>query len=395
MYNTNLAVVEQRPQAAPIYQGAKVVPFQISAAESYIEYVDRKPTTTKGYVSCLRQFANWYKANDIGQPTTADIKAYRSYLQNDTDLKPSTINQYLRAVKSFFAWLHRETGYPNVADNVHGLKIDRRKHKKDALKPADVKKILATIPTDTETGKRDRAIFLLMTVNGLRDVEVSRATVGDISIIDGTPFLYLWGKGHDEADAPVYLDTAVKQAIDGYLQARTDKYDKKSPLFVATGNRNKPGTKIYKKDESGNYVYDENGKKVVDKISDGSMAASTISSNIKTVLVNAGYDSERITPHSLRHSSGTAAYKAGNDLLSIQRLMRHCDPATSEIYIHTDDDTENEIQGRKAIYNYLYGDDDGVQSKRTKLASMIQDIPADLLDDAIAALQNITKGDTE
>ena len=164
---------------------------------------------------------------------------------------------------------------------------------------------------------------------------------------------------------------------------------------MATGNRNKPGTKIYKKDESGNYVYDENGKKVVDKISDGSMAASTISSNIKTVLVNAGYDSERITPHSLRHSSGTAAYKAGNDLLSIQRLMRHCDPATSEIYIHTDDDTENEIQGRKAIYNYLYGDDDGVQSKRTKLASMIQDIPADLLDDAIAALQNITKGDTE
>lgn len=383
MYNTNLAVVEQRPQAAPIYQGAKVVPFQISAAESYIEYVDRKPTTTKGYVSCLRQFANWYKANDIGQPTTADIKAYRSYLQNDTDLKPSTINQYLRAVKSFFAWLHRETGYPNVADNVHGLKIDRRKHKKDALKPADVKKILATIPTDTETGKRDRAIFLLMTVNGLRDVEVSRATVGDISIIDGTPFLYLWGKGHDEADAPVYLDTAVKQAIDDYLQVRTDKYTKKSPLFVSTSNRSRPGTKL---------GVDDNGN---DKISDGSMAASTISSNIKTVLVNAGYDSERITPHSLRHSSGTAAYKAGNDLLSIQRLMRHCDPATSEIYIHTDDDTENEIQGRKAIYNYLYGDDDGVQSKRTKLASMIQDIPADLLDDAIAALQDITKGDTE
>ena len=43
----------------------------------------------------------------------------------------------------------------------------------------------------------------------------------------------------------------------------------------------------------------------------------------------------------------------------------------------------------------LYGDDDGVQSKRTELASMIQDIPADLLDDAIAALQDITKGDTE
>jgi len=367
MYNTNLAVVEQRPQAAPFYQGAKVVPFQISAAESYIEYVDRKPTTTKGYVSCLRQFANWYKANDIGQPTTADIKAYRSYLQNDTDLKPSTINQYLRAVKSFFAWLHRETGYPNVADNVHGLKIDRKKHKKDPLKPDDVKKILATIPTDSETGKRDRAIFLLMSVNGLRDVEVTRANVGDISIIDGEPFLYLWGKGHDEADAPVYLVQPVKEAIDEYLQVRTDKYDKKSPLFVSTSNRS-------------------NCQRI---------AASTISTSVKTILKNAGYDSERITPHSLRHTSGTSAYKVGNDLLSIQRLMRHSDPSTSEIYIHTDDDMQNEIQGRKAIYNYLYGDDDGVQSKRTELASMIQDIPADLLDDAIAALQDITKGDTE
>ena len=75
---------------------------------------------------------------------------------------------------------------------------------------------------------------------------------------------------------------------------------------------------------------------------------------LKQMLINAGYDSERITPHSLRHTSGTAAHRAGIDLYGVQHLMRHVDPSTSEIYIHDDNNTEAEKRGRQAIYDYLF-----------------------------------------
>lgn len=74
----------------------------------------------------------------------------------------------------------------------------------------------------------------------------------------------------------------------------------------------------------------------------------------KEMLVNAGYNSDRYTAHSLRHTSGTAAFKCGLDLYDVQHLMRHCDPKTTEIYIHTDDDAEREKVGRRAIYDYLF-----------------------------------------
>ena len=75
---------------------------------------------------------------------------------------------------------------------------------------------------------------------------------------------------------------------------------------------------------------------------------------LKGMLVNAGYDSDRLTAHSLRHTSGTGAHKAGIDLYGVQHLMRHCDPATSEIYIHDDDHKAAEEKGRKGIYDYYF-----------------------------------------
>jgi integrase len=178
--------------------------------------------------------------------------------------------------------------------------------------------------------------------------------VGDIIQTGDDFIIFVWGKGHDEPDQKQYLLPEVKAAIDEYLQARTDKYTSKSPLFVSTSNKGKPGSlKGYKKDRCGNFVLNANGDRVK-VLYDGRIAPNTISSMLKDMLVNAGYNSERYTAHSLRHTSGTAAFKCGLDLYDVQHLMRHCDPKTTEIYIHTDDDAEREKAGRRAIYDYLF-----------------------------------------
>lgn len=291
----------------------------------FIDYTDRKETTVKGYISCIRQFARWMEQNGIETPTRADIKAYRDYLK-ESELAPGTQSQYLRAVKHFFKWTAAEGLFPNVADNIHGVKIRHDVHKKDALQRDDVAKIADTIDRSDLQGKRLYAMYLLCVICGLRTIEIHRADVGDLKTIGGARYLYLQGKGHDDKDQPVLLIEEVGTAIDDYIAARTDKYTSKSPLFVSTSNRSKGGR----------------------------IATTTISTMLKDMLIKAGYDSDRLTAHSLRHTSGTGAHKAGIDLYGVQHLMRHCDPSTSEIYIHDDDHRAAEEKGRQGIYDYYF-----------------------------------------
>ena len=84
------------------------------------------------------------------------------------------------------------------------------------------------------------------------------------------------------------------------------------------------------------------------------MAANVISGILKDLLKANGIDDPQITAHSLRHCSASTAFSCGMQLYDVQHLMRHCDPKTTEIYIHTADDMEREQTGRRAIYDQLF-----------------------------------------
>lgn len=297
--------------------------FNQSYFARFIDYTDRKKTTVKGYITCLRQFAVWLNKNNITHPQREDIKAYREHLEQSS-FAAGTQQQYLRAVKHFFKWTAAEGLYPNIADNVHGVKVRHDLHKKDALSGTDVRKIAETIDRSTEQGKRLYAMFLLCVTCGLRCIEIHRANIEDIKKNGSRVYLYIQGKGRDEKDAPVLLVEEVRAAIDDYLNIRKTPRTPKSPLFTATSNRSKGGR----------------------------IAETTISTMIKNMLVNAGYDSDRITAHSLRHTSGTAAYKATGDIYQAQKHQRHTDPATTEIYIHAAEREERNTE--QQVYDFLF-----------------------------------------
>lgn len=307
------------------WNNAQNIPLKADLFTSFIAYTDRKATTTKGYITCLKHFASWLTNHSIAAPTRDDIRNYRDDLAASS-LAPGTQAQYLRAVKHFFNWTASEGIYPNIADNIHGAKIRHDIHKKDALQREDVAQIAATIDRSNEQGRRLYAMYLLCVICGLRTIEIHRADVADLKTVGGTTYLYLQGKGHDDKDAPVLLIAEVKAAIDEYLQTRETKATPKSPLFTSTSNRSKGGR----------------------------IATTTISTMLKDLLIKAGYNSDRLTAHSLRHTSGTGAHKAGVDLYGVQQLMRHADPATSEIYIHDDDNKAAEAKGRRDIYDYYF-----------------------------------------
>ena len=333
--------------------------FDASMFNRFIDYTDRKKSTVKGYLNCLRQFAKWLCDNGITQPNRDDIKAYREHLSS-AGFATGTQQQYLRAVKHFFKWTASEGIYPNIADNIHGAKIRHDSHKKDALHRDDVSSIADTIERDTEQGKRLFAMYLLCITCGLRTVEISRANVEDIKTISGRTYLYVQGKGHDDKDAPVLIIPEVKDAIADYLQSRTDRYNGKSPLFVSTSNRSK-------------------GER---------MATTTISTTLKKMLVDAGYDSDRITAHSLRHTSGTGAYKATGNIYLAQKHQRHSDPATTEIYIHAEEREERNTE--QQVYNYYFGDRKSTD-KRAELTQLVDTLDADQIDKVIDYIRSLRK----
>ena len=304
--------------------------FQSDFFARFIEYTDVNNTTMKGYISCLHAFIRWMQDNGITQPQREDIKAYKAYLEAH-DYKAGTKAQYLRAVRHFFKWTASENLYPNVADNIKLKGVYTKTHKKDALGREDVPVIAETINRDTETGKRLYAIYMLCITCGLRTVEVSRANIEDIKTKGGKTYLWVYGKGHKEADTPVLLVPEVKEALQEYLDSRKDKYTGKSPLFISTSNR--PGH-----DEHGNTTH--------------RIAPTTISQMIKKALVEAGFDSNRITAHSLRHTSGTGAYKATHSLFEAQQHQRHASPETTEIYIH--EEAREERNTEQQVYNYYF-----------------------------------------
>lgn len=297
----------------------------------FLSFIDRGPKTTETYLINLRQFARYLHDRQIAAPTRADVIAFRDYLL--ATRSATTARQYLRTVKQFFSWTETAGIYPNVAKNVHAPRIPTdTAHKRAALLPEDVQAINQSIaeeirdadtPRHEEQARRLYAMYLLAVTCGLRTVELSRANICDIEIIGGDAFLRVWGKGRTEPDQYKALAPEVFNAITDYMHSRTDNPTKKSPLFVATGSRS-------------------GGQRI---------AARTIGTMLKTAMINAGYNSDRITAHSLRHTAGTAAYRLTGNLYDTQKYMRHQDPATTERYIHVDDQEQDATLARR-IYNY-------------------------------------------
>ena len=74
------------------------------------------------------------------------------------------------------------------------------------------------------------------------------------------------------------------------------------------------------------------------------ISTRSISGTIKTSLKNAGYDSDRLTAHSLRHTAVTLSLIGGQKLEEVQQFARHKNIATTLIYAHNLDRMKNQCE---------------------------------------------------
>lgn len=274
-------------------------------------FIDASPQTVRLYTANVRRFADYLSAQGITAPTRDTVLSYRKYLQ--ARLKPATVASYLASLRVFFAWtesLAPPQYYPDITRRVKSPKISRD-HKRDDLKPGECAEVLRRINRDTLHGARDYAILATMITCGFRDIEVTRADVGDVDERTGRARLYVWGKDRAGKEDYVNLPREALDAIRAYLQLREReegrKLENSAPLFTSVSPNNYGGR----------------------------LTTRSISRICKTALKDAGFISSRLSGHSFRHAAVSNALRGGEDIRAVQMFARHRNVSTTLIYDHS------------------------------------------------------------
>jgi len=222
-------------------------------------------------------------------------------------LKPSTINRRLTPLRLLFQRLHRYHLIPiNPLEFVKSAKVSAVSETV-YLSRAEARHLEDACAGESVRDLRDRALLVFMLGTGVRSAEALGLQVEDLSTIDGHAVAWVLGKGG--ARERVKLSPRVQKSLRAYLieAAITD-----GAVFRRVRRvRSEPG-----------------------------VAGSPLIYRLRSRFAAAEL-SERLSPHSLRHSFITLAIRGGATLAQVQAAARHADPRTTMRYVHGMDDLDN------------------------------------------------------
>lgn len=292
------------------------IPSLAELGRRFVAFVETDSAATLNtYKAAIKRLFDYFQTKAIERPTREDVKEYRDSLK--ASLKPASVNLYMTAARLFFRWTAQEGFYSDIADHIKGAKLEAG-HKKDYFTARQIKTVFETASGDSVEDLRDYAILRLMATTGLRCIEVTRADIGDIRPAGDDTALYIQGKGRTEKTEYVKLTANVEAAIRAYLAARKVT-DDKAPLFASASNHSK-----------------DNGR----------LTARSVSRIAKRHFVEAGFNSDRLTAHSLRHTAATLNLLNGAQLEETRQLLRHHSINTTLIYQHALERSNNQSEQR-------------------------------------------------
>ena len=257
--------------------------------------------TYKSYMLDVKLYIKYYKdsyGEDFEKLNSIDIQSYKSYLKNNENQKPSTINRKLNGLKKFNEYL--------VASNIQcDIVIDKRDYikiapnfvKEDVPEEKEVNKLIHK----AGESKRDTCIIIIASNGGLRAEEIVHIKIIHIHLEER--FIAIIGKG--EKYREVTINDKMYKALQEYLEERLQINPDNPYLFVGKKSS------FYK---------------------DKPMSRSIVNRILNKYNVEVKI--EKLHPHTLRHYFGsTAYYKAGYSLIQISRQLGHSDIKTTKGYI--------------------------------------------------------------
>ncbi len=305
--------------------------------ESFREWLEARgcsSRTSTDYPEDVKPLLAFLEAQDvenIRSVTVAHLLRYQGHLlekrYRGKPLSPRTVSGRMSQVKTFFRFLLK-TGriYHDVAA---GVELPRRGRTlpRGVLSEKEILALLEGPDLSKPIGIRDRAILELLYSSGLRNHEIRNLTLSDLDLEERR--IHVVGKGNKEAVVP--FGKEAHRALDHYLHYAR-------PVLLRSYKGARPKTARMRLEEAGkDYVFlSKNGYRI-----DQANLCHMVCGYAK----NAGF-SRKVSPHGLRHTCATHLLKNGADIRHIQKLLRHNDISTTQIYTRVSIEDLKEAQAK-------------------------------------------------
>jgi site-specific recombinase XerD len=309
-----------------------------SCYESYIKMIHERSGSQDTYDHYVQYLTEFYASVPVDRlPDQVAREEIEAWLhspghQRGREGKPVTFgtqNVRLACLRSWFRYASEwpvldEHGVPQpllkrLAPTAGIRFLQREKPKYRSLTDADLQKFFGSIDKSTVIGARNHALFLALFWTARRKSEILALTWGAIQpavVVDGgvrrQGYMYHFkGKGKSRTDDQAELPQCVYAAIVRYLEmsGKLPIMQPHWPVFTSV-----PGY-------AGCSAYDPERE----------LVPHGVWALCKRIARAAGL--ENVCPHAFRHSAAAARYLAGQDVLSLQHLLRHSDLGMTQIYL--------------------------------------------------------------
>ena len=251
------------------------------------------------------------------------ITAFLTWLRTSRHNSPSTCNQRLAAISSFFSWMQFQDP-ARMACCQDILQIPSSKHDQPAIAHLTVEQtrlLLALPDRATRQGRRDATLLATLYDTAARVQETADLTVRDLRLKDPA-MIALTGKGNKTRHVPIDANTAA--LLGAYLAERQ---------LDRPGHDDRP------------VFFNQHHA----KLSRGGIA--WILHKYQGQTADPTLTNAQLSPHVLRHSKAMHLYDAGVPLPYIRDILGHVDLSTTEIYARAS--TEAKRKALEAVYDQV------------------------------------------
>ncbi len=284
------------------------------ATRRFIEFFTaniRNANTRAAYGRAAAGFFAWCEANRLCRLEDIQPTHIAVFIEEQTHLRPApTVKQHLAAIRALFDWLVTGGVLPfNPAHAVRGPSHKVKRGKTPVLSVDEARQLLNSIPTDTVTGLRDRALIGVMIYSFARVSAALSMRVEDYYPAGKRWWLRLHEKGGKFHEIPAHH--SLEDYLDAYINAACITSDKKGWLFRSVPWRNGPLTAEPVKRR---------------------MALDMVKRRARQAGI-----ATPISCHSFRATGITAYRENGGTLENAQMMAAHESPRTTQLYDRTND----------------------------------------------------------
>ena len=184
-------------------------------ANKVFDLLDVREETRKDYQYRIGLFLDFIGQKGFNRNIFLE---YKRYLAERTDIGISTKNKYLITAKVFLRELNKQGVIS--ADITLNIKVfsQNKKHKKEGINDAEIFLLTENMRSLLQTSQnlRLKAILSLLTLQGLREIEIVRLDVKDVDLANRVAFIQ--GKGQDDKE-PVSLHPETVKVLREYMKA--------------------------------------------------------------------------------------------------------------------------------------------------------------------------------